>query len=329
SAPRGSTPSSSPSLRSVAPVGAIGARRLTAGPERTQRCVDEQDAVPRGRAGAPPPAREVAVALAVGPLLPGRDRPEQQRLVVVGHRGHERAGQLPSVPRVQLRRVASPLQHIARRSGRDRHELVRVQLAPHAGGAQLLDAARPRCRHHDPIGAATAEPGRLRPPALERGILRAASDRLGRERRREPRPALVLPHVHRLRPLPGRAEKRPHAVAELLALLLADRAPVRGHVVHVIRAVMPDDVDELVDVDSAVHERYRWVARGDPRYCIHLDIFVQREESAMERLGIEPLSVFGLPPVAFVDLAADLGLRYIAITLTALPNPYGYAPFSL
>src|SRR5262249_31184458 len=195
--------------------------------------------------------------------------------------------------------------------------------------AQLLDAARPRCRHHDPIAAATAEPGRLRPPALERGILRAASDRLGRERRREPRPALVLPHVHRLRPLPGRAEKRPHGVAELLALLLADRAPVRGHVVHVIRAVMPDDVDELVDVDSAVHERYRWVARGDPRYCIHLDIFVQREESAMERLGIEPLSVFGLPPVAFVDLAADLGLRYIAITLTALPNPYGYAPFSL
>ena len=49
----------------------------------------------------------------------------------------------------------------------------------------------------------------------------------------------------------------------------------------------------------------------------------------MERLGIEPLSVFGLPPVAFVELAADLGLRYIAITLTALPNPYGYPPFSL
>jgi len=49
----------------------------------------------------------------------------------------------------------------------------------------------------------------------------------------------------------------------------------------------------------------------------------------MERLAIEPLSVFGLPPVAFVDLAADLGLSYIAITLTALPNPYGYPPFSL
>jgi sugar phosphate isomerase/epimerase len=49
----------------------------------------------------------------------------------------------------------------------------------------------------------------------------------------------------------------------------------------------------------------------------------------MERLGIEPLSVFGMPPVAFVELAADLGLRYIAIMLTPMPNPYGYPPFSL
>src|SRR5262245_30495967 len=50
---------------------------------------------------------------------------------------------------------------------------------------------------------------------------------------------------------------------------------------------------------------------------------------AMQRLGIEPLSVFGLPPVALVALAADLGLSHIAITLTAMPNPYGYPPFSL
>jgi sugar phosphate isomerase/epimerase len=51
--------------------------------------------------------------------------------------------------------------------------------------------------------------------------------------------------------------------------------------------------------------------------------------STMERLSIEPLSVFGLPPVDYVGLAADLGLRYVAITLSAMPNPYGYAPFSL
>ena len=49
----------------------------------------------------------------------------------------------------------------------------------------------------------------------------------------------------------------------------------------------------------------------------------------MERLSIEPLSVMGLPPVEFVGLAADLGLRYVAISVSAMPNPYGYPPFSL
>jgi hypothetical protein len=53
------------------------------------------------------------------------------------------------------------------------------------------------------------------------------------------------------------------------------------------------------------------------------------KESAMQRLSIEPLSVMGLPPVEFVGLAADLGLRYVAMTLSAMPNPYGYPPFSL
>jgi sugar phosphate isomerase/epimerase len=49
----------------------------------------------------------------------------------------------------------------------------------------------------------------------------------------------------------------------------------------------------------------------------------------VERLSIEPLSVMGLPPVDYVGLAADLGLRYLAIALSAMPNPYGYPPFSL
>lgn len=49
-----------------------------------------------------------------------------------------------------------------------------------------------------------------------------------------------------------------------------------------------------------------------------------------ERLGIEFLSVFGLPPVAFVDLAADLGCRYISTGLTSYPyDPPSYPPFSL
>src|SRR5262245_47026775 len=50
----------------------------------------------------------------------------------------------------------------------------------------------------------------------------------------------------------------------------------------------------------------------------------------MNRLGIEHLSVFGLPPVEFVDLAADLGCTQIAIALTPIHlNPHGYPAYSL
>ena len=50
----------------------------------------------------------------------------------------------------------------------------------------------------------------------------------------------------------------------------------------------------------------------------------------MERIGIERLCVFGLPPVEFVRLAADLNCRYIAIGLVPVPyNPHGYPNWSL
>jgi sugar phosphate isomerase/epimerase len=50
----------------------------------------------------------------------------------------------------------------------------------------------------------------------------------------------------------------------------------------------------------------------------------------MARLGIELLSVFGMPPVEHVHLAADLGCGHISTGLTQLPfNPQGYASWSL
>jgi hypothetical protein len=50
----------------------------------------------------------------------------------------------------------------------------------------------------------------------------------------------------------------------------------------------------------------------------------------MRDLGIEFISVFGLPPVDFVHLAADLGCRYISTGLTSKPlETLGYPPFSL
>lgn len=50
----------------------------------------------------------------------------------------------------------------------------------------------------------------------------------------------------------------------------------------------------------------------------------------MPELGIENISVFGLPPVEFVNLAADLGCQHISTGLYSFGyNPHGYAPFSL
>jgi sugar phosphate isomerase/epimerase len=51
----------------------------------------------------------------------------------------------------------------------------------------------------------------------------------------------------------------------------------------------------------------------------------------LNRLGIEMLSVFGMPPVEYVNLVADLGCRYITAGLVgyAPVKSLGYPPFSL
>jgi hypothetical protein len=50
----------------------------------------------------------------------------------------------------------------------------------------------------------------------------------------------------------------------------------------------------------------------------------------MDRLGIGFLGGFGLPPVEFVNLTADLGCRYMSAVVRGLPLvPLGYPPFSL
>jgi sugar phosphate isomerase/epimerase len=50
----------------------------------------------------------------------------------------------------------------------------------------------------------------------------------------------------------------------------------------------------------------------------------------MNRLGLENISVFGMPPVEFVNLAADLGCAFISTGLTQLNiNPHNYPSFSL
>jgi sugar phosphate isomerase/epimerase len=50
----------------------------------------------------------------------------------------------------------------------------------------------------------------------------------------------------------------------------------------------------------------------------------------MVRLGIENISVFGLPPIEFVNLAADLGCQHISTGLTSFKfGIHDYPPFSL
>src|SRR5437660_691775 len=95
------------------------------------------------------------VALAIAPLLPRRNGPQQQRLVVVHHRSRERAEQLPSVAPVQVRRITRPFEKVGCRARLDRHELVRVDVAANAVRAELLDGAGPWRR---PDGAASMRP---------------------------------------------------------------------------------------------------------------------------------------------------------------------------
>ncbi|MEW9856558.1 sugar phosphate isomerase/epimerase family protein [Novosphingobium sp. M1R2S20] len=48
------------------------------------------------------------------------------------------------------------------------------------------------------------------------------------------------------------------------------------------------------------------------------------------RLGIDCISVFGLPPVAFIELAAELGCDSVSLGLSSMEyNPEGYPRFSL
>ena len=50
----------------------------------------------------------------------------------------------------------------------------------------------------------------------------------------------------------------------------------------------------------------------------------------MDRLGIEMLCVFGMPPIDYVQLVADLGCRYITTGLDGFVlKQLGYHPFSL
>lgn len=50
----------------------------------------------------------------------------------------------------------------------------------------------------------------------------------------------------------------------------------------------------------------------------------------MDQLALGFLSTFGIPPVELIDLAGDLGCRFVSTVVQGIPLvPLGYAPFSL
>ena len=93
--------------------------------------------------------------------------------------------------------------------------------------------------------------GRLRPPVRQFGSCTVGWLHSRWKQRASP-DHLPPPQVDHLRPAAW-YRRRPIRRSTPVALLLGDGAEVRRHVVHVVGAVVPDDVDELVDVDLVVH----------------------------------------------------------------------------
>ena len=200
------------------------------------------------------PAVELAAPvprlLEPGPRGPAGTGPQQHALVVGPHGGAEGAHTGQALPRIRgLALGPHRGQQVERPPRRDPHDLVAVRLAPHLRGTQLRDGPALLVRHQDAVQAAPAQRRGHRPPLGQRRVLVAAARRLVGQVGGQAVPAVQLPHVDHLGPAPGRPHRRPDAVAQLVALPDADRHPVGGHVVLVAGAVVPHDVDQLVDVD--------------------------------------------------------------------------------
>ena len=244
---------------------------LAAGAEGAEGGVDQELTAPVGteteRRGPPVPERAVRIQprpFERGPSGPGGQCPQQDGLGVVD------AGDPPGTDRLDAEGGVrtDPLlvdgrQELPHRPCGDGDQLVRVDLAPDAGVGQLGDRAGPRLGHDDAVDTAPPELGGSGPPLDQRRVLQAGMVQLVLEVGDQAVPAVELPEVHDLGPAAGRADRAPHAEAELIPLLAGHRAPVGRHVVHVLGPVGPDDVDELVDVHLRVHRHVAHAVQSD------------------------------------------------------------------
>ena len=132
----------------------------------------------------------------------------------------------PSSSRAGTACSRTAAEEVGRGAGGHRHQLVGCRRRP----ARRRRSASRSDRVHGSGTTMRSTPaapqrGRDRPPLGERRVLRAGADQLVAEVADETVPPVELPHVDDLGPPPGRPHRRPHAEAQLVALLDGDRAP--------------------------------------------------------------------------------------------------------
>ena len=214
------------------------------------------------RSSSTNPAWCAPCLLTVGPVLPCGDGPEQKALAVIDQGCLPCSGQNPPELLHHRDHVAVNKLQIGRRTpSRYLDLLVGIDIASYARRAGLLNRGHPRSWNQQAIDAPGPELGCCRPPRSKFRVLEIAMAEFMPEGSGETVESVLLPQVDDLRPPSGAAHDTPHAVAELVSILLRRGAPIRRHVVHVAPTVMPNDVDVLVDVDlvvdGRVHRRHR------------------------------------------------------------------------
>ena len=257
-----------------------------------------------------------------GPVRRGR---QQDALVVGPHRSAEDSDELDALGPVH---ALSPVPHhvdeLHRSPRRYLHQLVGVQLAPHACRAQVVDragpAARaPRCGRRRPAGT-----GRPRPttrPATDPAASAWPSSCSKLATRPSQPSSSHMFTTSGQRPVEPTVPHTPKQ--SWLRSLARHRAPVGRHVVHVLGAVVPDDVDELVDVDLVVRHASvtSAVSRGRVRGPLGAVVAVEAQLAAAQLADGEEVALVALAvPRAELDVACR-GRRWWPASSGCAPCP--------
>ena len=155
------------------------------------------------------------------------------------------------------------LEHLRRAPGLATDLFVVVALAAHLGGQQVVERGRVVRRDEQAVVPAAAQCGGLGPPGDQVGVLVLRVAELEAEVVGHAPPTIaVLPQVCALRPSFGGTDGGEDADTVEPPLGSGQVPVVGGHVVVVGGAPVPDDVDELVQIDLVVHRQGLMVSSG-------------------------------------------------------------------